>query len=55
MVLMELTDELSDLRPKEPLHRNCFAPDHMHIDVPSAERCCYLEPDEAGANYHGSS
>src|SRR3546814_8397070 len=55
MVLMELTDKLSCLWPEDSLHRNRFAPDHMHIDIPGAERCCHLEPDEAGADYHGSS
>jgi hypothetical protein len=53
IVLMELADEPSDIRSEDPLHRNCFAPDHMHIDVPCAKRCGHFKSDEARADHHG--
>jgi hypothetical protein len=54
IILMELADKLSDIRSEDPLHRNRFAPDHMHINVPGAKRCCHFKSDEACADHHGS-
>ena len=54
MLLMELADEIPDLRSQDFLHRNCLGPDHMHFDIPGTERGRHLETDEAGADHHGA-
>ena len=50
MIFMDRADEVSDLGPENFLHWNRFSADHMHVEVPGAERGSDLQADEAGAN-----
>ena len=51
MVLMELAQELSDLRSQNFLHQNRLGPDHVDFDIPGTKRRCDLKADEARADY----
>jgi hypothetical protein len=50
--LMKLTEEIPYLRSQDLLHRDFFWCDHLHIDVPRAQRCGHLQADEASAENH---
>ena len=51
MILMELAQEIADLRPQHFLHQDRLGPNHVDFDVPGTKRRRYFQANEAGADY----
>ena len=52
MVLMELAQEISDLRSQHFLHQDRLGPDHVDFDIPGTKRGRHLQANEAGADHN---
>ena len=52
MVLMELAQEIPDLRSQHFLHQDRLGPDHVDFDIPGTKRRRDLQANEAGADYN---
>ena len=52
MVLMELAQEISDLRSQHFLHQDRLGPDHVDFDIPGTKRRRDLQANEARADHN---
>ena len=52
MILMELAQEIPDLRPQHFLHQDRLGPDHVDFDIPGTKRRRYFQANEAGADHN---
>ena len=52
VLLVELADEIADIRPEDVFHRDRVRCDHVRIDIARAQRRRHLEADEARANHY---
>ena len=50
MILMELAQEIADLRPQHFLHQDRLGPDYVDFDVPGTKRRRHFQANEAGAD-----
>jgi hypothetical protein len=53
--LMELTDEIPNLRSQDFLHRRGLRRDYIHFDIAAPERYGHFETDEARADHNRPS
>ena len=53
MTLVQLPDEIAELRPQYALHRPRFGCHDMDLDLAMTQRGGRLKPDEAGADHDG--
>ena len=51
MILMELAEEIPDVRSQHFLHQDRLGPDHVDFDISRTKRCRDFQANEAGADY----
>ena len=51
MILMELAQEIPDLRSQHFLHQDRLGPDHVDFNIPGTKRCRHFQANAAGADH----
>ena len=52
MVLMELAQEIPDVRSQHFFHQDRLGPDHVDFDIPGTKRRRHFQSNKAGADHN---